>query len=53
MVQGLVAVGMLEQAAAALKPMVDRVVAHGGFYEWWAKDGSPQGWFHFQHHPCC
>ena len=26
-----------------LKPIVDRVVEHGDFFEWWAKDGSPQG----------
>ena len=35
--------GLLDDAEYALKPMVDRVVEHDGFYEWWGRDGSPQG----------
>ena len=41
--RALAARGLRDEAAAALKPMVDRVVAHGGFYEWWDREGRPQG----------
>ena len=43
LVSALAAAGMRGEAARALKPMVDRVVAHGGFYEWWDRTGQPQG----------
>eukprot|EP00656_Telonema_subtile_P031996 TRINITY_DN3506_c0_g2_i1.p1 TRINITY_DN3506_c0_g2~~TRINITY_DN3506_c0_g2_i1.p1 ORF type:complete len:444 (+),score=81.92 TRINITY_DN3506_c0_g2_i1:114-1445(+) len=43
MVMALVKYGLLEEAEDILKPMVDRVVQHGGFWEWWEKDGSPSG----------
>ena len=43
MVQQLVRYGLYEEAYAALSPMLDRVLAHGGFYEWWTLDGQPRG----------
>jgi hypothetical protein len=47
-VQGLIKYGMLSQARSTIAPMAARVLAHStpeaaGFYEWWGKDGSPQG----------
>jgi len=42
-VQALVRAGLLSAARRILLPMANRVVQHGGFYEWWGKDGSPQG----------
>ena len=42
-VQALVQHGLLAEARAALEPMAARVVRHGGFFEWYAFDGSPQG----------
>ena len=48
MVQALVKHGLLAEARATIAPMASRVLAHStpkaaGFYEWWGKDGSPQG----------
>ena len=47
-VQALVKNGLLSEARATIAPMAARVLAHStptaaGFYEWWGKDGSPQG----------
>jgi hypothetical protein len=47
-VQALVKHGLLAEARATIAPMASRVLAHStpkaaGFYEWWGKDGSPQG----------
>ena len=46
--QALVKNGLLSEARATIAPMVSRVLSHStpkaaGFYEWWGKDGSPQG----------
>ena len=47
-VQALIKHGLLEDARRTILPMASRVLAHStstaaGFYEWWGKDGSPQG----------
>ena len=47
-VQALVKNSLLGEARATIAPMATRVLAHStpgaaGFYEWWGKDGSPQG----------
>jgi hypothetical protein len=43
MVQQLIRHGLVEEAYAELKPMVTRVIRHGGFYEWWTRDNQPKG----------
>lgn len=43
LVSALVQYGLVDEAEAALQPMVDRVVAHGGFFEWWDRSGRPSG----------
>lgn len=43
MVQQLVANGFAAEAYDAVRPMIDRVVANGKFYEWYGLDGKPQG----------
>ena len=47
-VLALVKNGLLAEARHTITPMARRVLAHSspgqaGFYEWWGKDGSPQG----------
>merc|ERR1712048_552881 len=41
MVEALAQYGLVTEALESLEPMLDRVVAHSGFFEWWAFDGSP------------
>jgi hypothetical protein len=43
MVQDLIDEGDIADAYREIKPMVDRVVRVGGFYEWWTPDNRPQG----------
>lgn len=43
MIQQLVANGMVEEAYAEVRPMIDRVLANGGFYEWYGMGGVPSG----------
>ncbi|WP_185153979.1 amylo-alpha-1,6-glucosidase [Dysgonomonas sp. ZJ709] len=43
MVQQLVANGFYDEAYEALSPMLDRVIKHNGFYEWWTPAGEPKG----------
>ena len=43
MVQQLAAYGFVSEAYEAVKPMTDRVIANGKFYEWYARDGKPKG----------
>jgi hypothetical protein len=43
MVQQLVANGYPAEANEALRPMIDRVLRNGKFYEWYARDGKPSG----------
>ena len=42
-IQALVQYGMLHEAYDELKPMLQRVVDHNGFYEWYKMDGTPVG----------
>lgn len=42
-IRALVQNGMLQEAYDALRPMLQRVVDHGGFYEWYKLDGTPVG----------
>jgi hypothetical protein len=43
MVQQLIAYGFYNEAYEALSPMIDRVIEHNGFYEWWTLEGKPKG----------
>jgi len=43
MIQQLVRHGFVEEAYAELRPMVSRVLAHDGFYEWWTRENAPKG----------
>ncbi|RTY98503.1 hypothetical protein EKM02_11815 [Flavobacterium sp. RSP49] len=43
MVQQLIHYGLYEEAYEALSPMLDRVILHKGFYEWWTPAGEPKG----------
>ena len=43
MVQQLVANGCYKEAYEAISPMLDRVIKHDGFYEWWTPSGEPKG----------
>ena len=42
-IRALVQYGMLHEAYDALRPMLQRVVDHGGYYEWYKLDGTPVG----------
>ena len=33
----------IQDAYELLSPMVDRVIKHNGFFEWWTKDNQPKG----------
>ena len=43
MIRQLVAYGFVAEAYQQLLPMVDRVVANDGFYEWYTVDNAPRG----------
>ena len=43
MVQQLIANGFYREAYESLSPMLDRVIKHNGFYEWWTPSGIPKG----------
>jgi len=43
MIQQLIAYGLVEEAYEVAKPMMERVVANNGFYEWYKIDGTPAG----------
>ncbi|MBO4558424.1 MAG: hypothetical protein J5693_07440 [Bacteroidales bacterium] len=43
MIQALVGFGLLREAYDELRPMLERAVADGGFYEWYHIDGTPVG----------
>lgn len=43
MVLALVDRGMIQEAYQELRPMVERVVANDGFYEWYTVDNKPTG----------
>lgn len=41
-IQVLIAMNMTELAELYLQPMIDAVVRHNGFYEWFDPNGNPQ-----------
>lgn len=43
MVQQLIHNGMYEEAYESITPMLDLVIKHEGFYEWWTREGEPAG----------
>ena len=43
MVRALIRLGFHDEAYRALKPMADRVVRDGGYFEWYTRDHKPQG----------
>ena len=43
MIQQLIAYGMVEDAYELAGPMMERVLANQGFYEWYRLDGTPAG----------
>lgn len=43
MVQQLIHHDMYEEAYASLTPMLDLVIRHNGFYEWWTREGEAAG----------
>jgi hypothetical protein len=43
MITALAQNGFIKEAYEELEPMVDRVVAHDGFFEWYTVDGQPKG----------
>lgn len=48
MIQQLIANGLVEEAYAEVRPMIDRVVKNQGFHEWYGKGGIPSGSGHFK-----
>jgi hypothetical protein len=48
MVQALAAAGDLSDALREITPMVNRVVAANGFWEWWDNAGHPEGSAHYR-----
>lgn len=48
MIQQLIANGMVEEAYAEVRPMIDRVIRNNGFYEWYGQGGVPSGSGHFK-----
>jgi hypothetical protein len=47
-IQQLVAHGFVEEAYVEVQPMVARVIANGGFWEWYTRDNQPAGWGSFR-----
>ena len=39
----LAAHGFVAESYRELEPMLDRVIKHDGFYEWWTRDNQPKG----------
>ena len=48
MVQQLIQHGLVSDAYAELKPMIDRVQRTGDFHEWWSLDNQPRGSANFR-----
>lgn len=48
MIQQLVKAGMVQEAYDEMRPMIDRVIANNGFYEWYGQGGVPSGSGHFK-----
>ena len=43
MIQQLVRYGMVAEAYQEVRPMIDRVLVNGDFYEWYGKGNTPKG----------
>jgi len=43
MIQQLIRNGFVEEAYEHLRPMLERVVANDGFFEWYTMDNQPRG----------
>ena len=43
MISALIKYGYYEEAYTSLQPMLQRVIDHNGFYEWWTPAGEPSG----------
>lgn len=43
MISALIKYGYYEEAYTSLRPMLQRVIDHNGFYEWWTPSGEPKG----------
>lgn len=44
MIRALIENGFYQEANDEMAPMLDRVLQHNGFYEWWdVKTGMPKG----------
>ena len=39
---------MIAEAYDEVRPMIDRVIANGGFFEWYGMGGVPSGSGHFK-----
>ena len=48
MIQQLIAHGMVKEAYDEVQPMLERVIANKGFYEWYGQGGVPSGSGHFK-----
>lgn len=48
MIQELIKAGMVQEAYDEMRPMIDRVIANNGFYEWYGQGGVPSGSGHFK-----
>ena len=48
MIQQLIAHGFIKEAYQEVQPMLDRVIANKGFYEWYGMGGIPSGSGHFK-----
>lgn len=44
MIQALIKNGFIQEAVEEVNPMIKRVIAHNGFFEWYdVKSGTPKG----------
>jgi glycogen debranching enzyme len=43
MIRGLIDNGMVSEARREIRPMIERVIRAGGFYEFWDLQGNPRG----------
>ena len=48
MIQQLISHGMVEEAYAEVRPMLDRVIQNQGFFEWYGQGNQPSGSGHFK-----
>ena len=43
MIQQLVRYGLVAEAYQEVRPMIDRVIVNGDFYEWYGRGNTPKG----------